>query len=181
MIMMTSETAMRARDVMTREVVTIRPDASILEAARLMLEHRISGLPVVDEGGTLVGIVSERDLLRRDGGEPPEWVELLIGAEQLERQYAQSRTRAVAEVMTADPATIAADAPLEKAVRLMEQHRIKRLPVMADGRLVGIIARPDLVRAFASGLIRPPATEDAARRARMVELEKHFWTHRTKP
>ncbi len=173
---------MRARDVMTRGVVTIRPNASILEAARLMLEHGISGLPVLDEASTLVGIVTERDLLRRDGpeAERPEWLEIFAGPDQLARHCAESSRRTVAQVMTPNPVTITENASLEKAVRLMEQHKIKRLPVMDDSRLVGIIARPDLVRAFARGMIRPP-NEDAARRARMVELEKQFWTHRIKP
>jgi len=176
---------MKARDVMTRGVVSIRPDASILEAAHLMLEHGISGLPVIDEAGSLVGIVTERDLLRRNTADAqlrrPEWVEFLIGPERLALEYAESRTRKVNEVMTANLITISEAEPIEKAVRLMDEHRIKRLLVMRDGKLVGIIARPDLVRAFAHGFIKAPSREDAGSQRRMVEMEKQYWTNRTKP
>lgn len=176
---------MKVRDVMTRGVVSIRPEASILEAAHLMLEHGISGLPVIDGAHELVGIVTERDLLRRD--EPdvqlrrPEWVEFLIGPERLAREYAQCHARKVNEVMTSKVITISEAAPIEKAANLMDQHRIKRLPVTRAGRLVGIIARPDLVRAFARGLIKAPSSQDAGSRASAVELEKQYWTHRAKP
>jgi len=170
---------------MTRGVVSIGPDASILEAAELMVKHQISGLPVVDEAGALIGIVTERDLLRREhtGAEAqsPEWLEFLIGPERLGPEYAQCRSRKVAEVMTGNPVTVAEDEPIEKVLHLMEERRIKRLPVMRHGRLIGIIARPDLVRAFARGFIAPPSNSGPGRRARMVEFEKEFWTHRTKP
>jgi CBS domain-containing protein len=171
---------------MTRQVVSIRPDACVLDAAQLMLQHKVSGLPVVDEHGNLVGIVTERDLLRRDETDTrskrPEWVEFLIGPERMAHEYRECQGRKVAEVMTPNPATIGPNASLETAVRLMEEHAIKRLPVMQAGKVIGIIARPDLVRALAHGALKPPpATNDAARRARMVEWEKRFWTDRTKP
>lgn len=176
---------MRARDVMTRAVVSIRPEASILEAAQLMVQHQVSGLPVVDEAGGLIGIVTEHDLLRgeRIGAEwpRPEWLEFLIRPERLAREYAQSHSRKVADVMTANPVTITQDASIENAVRLMHEARIKRLPVTHRGKLVGIIARADIVRALALGPIARAPNNDAARRARMVELEKEFWTRRTKP
>ncbi len=175
---------MRARDVMTREIVSVRPDASILECAKLMVGHRISGLPVVDEAGTLVGIVTEHDLLRHEklgtAWARPEWLEFLISPERLSLDYAQSQSRTVAEVMTTGPLTIAQDAPVENAVRLMHDRRIKRLPVMDSGKLVGIIARADLLRAFARAPERPAPNNDTAWRARMVELEKEYWARRTK-
>lgn len=176
---------MKVRDIMIRGIVSVRPDASILEAARLMREHGISALPVIDGAGRLVGIVTERDLLRRDKADVklprPEWLEFLIDAERLALEYAQFRTRKVDEVMTSDLITIGEAAPIEEAVHLMDEHRIKHLLAMHDGKLVGIIARPDLVRAFARGFMEPPSTKDAASRARMVELEKQYWTHRTRP
>ncbi len=168
---------------MTQRVVSVGPDASIADAARLMLEHRVSGLPVLNEAGELVGIVTERDLLRHDGGgrpvRRPEWLEFVVEPQQLPRQW---HDRPVAEVMTPAPVTIPADASVEAAGRLMEQHRVKRLPVMRANRVVGIIARSDLVRALAYGLLKTAAkAEDAARRARMIELEKQFWVHRSRP
>jgi CBS domain-containing protein len=171
---------------MTRQVVSIRPETCVLDAARLMLQHKISGLPVVDEVGNLVGIVTERDLLRRRESPPaskrPEWIEFVIGPERMAEEYKECQGRKVAEVMTPKPTTITPHASLETAVRLMEEHAVKRLPVMQSGKLVGILARADLVRALAHGALRPtPMVNETARRARMAELEKRFWTDRTKP
>ncbi len=176
---------MKASDAMRRDVVSIRPDASILEAAQLMVEHEISGLPVVDETGALVGVVTEHDLLRRERTgakwQRPEWLEFLINPNRLSLEYAQSRSRKVAEVMSVNPVTVTQDEPIARVVRLMHERRIKRVPVMHHGKLVGIIARADLVRAFAQAPTTRAPNNDVARRARMVELEKEYWSRRTKP
>jgi CBS domain-containing protein len=152
---------MKAKDVMTRHVVTIAPNASILEALRLMLEHKISGLPVVDEKGNLAGIVTEGDFLRRaeTGTERKRsrWFEFLVGPGALAADYVRSHARRVDEVMTTDIHTITEDAPLDDVVALMEKHRIKRLPVMRGGELVRIVSRANLLHALAAiaGEIRP--------------------------
>ncbi len=176
---------MKASDVMTRRVVTVRVDASILEAGRLMLENRISGLPVVDGGGRVVGIVTERDFLRRAemGSElkRPRWFELLIDPAQSATEYAYFRDRKIEEVMTRDTVTVGEDMPLEEVARLIKERDIKRVPVMRGDQLVGIISRLDLVRALTQTVrkVSEATTETSAMRKRMTELERQAWMHRT--
>jgi len=144
---------MKARDVMTRNVITIAPDASVLEALRLMLQYKISGLPVVDGSGSVLGIVTEGDFLRRaeTGTERkrPRWLEFLVGSGLLARDYVRSHARRVHEVMTHDVETVTEEAQLGDIVTLMEKYRIKRVPVVRDGRVVGIVSRANLLRALA--------------------------------
>jgi CBS domain-containing protein len=159
---------MQVRDVMTRTVISVNDGDSILTAARLMLQNRISGLPVVDTRGHLVGDMTEGDFLRR--GElgtqrsRPAWLEFLLGAGRLAKEYVHTYGRKVGEIMTADPVFVGEDDSLETVVEAMERRRIKRLPVMRDGRLVGIVSRANLVHAVV-GLARDaqePAGDDAA-------------------
>ena len=173
---------MQVRDVMTRNVVTVRPDESILVAARLMLQHRVSGLPVVDDKEAVVGVVTEGDFLRR--GEigttrrRPKWLEFIIGPGRLADEFVRSSGRKVAEIMTPDPYTIDEDASLESVVEAMERRRIKRLPVVRGGRLVGIVSRANLMHALASiaSLAPQPAVGDAAIRERALgALAPHHW------
>jgi CBS domain-containing protein len=173
---------MKAKDVMTRHVVTIAPNASILEALRLMLEHKISGLPVVNGEGNLAGIVTEGDFLRRaeTGTERKRsrWFEFLVGPGALAADYVRSHARRVDEVMTTDVHTITEDAPLDDVVALMEKHRIKRLPVMRGGELVGILSRANLLHALAAiaSEIRPsPQTDEAIRDRVLAELDRQTW------
>ncbi|MDA8050569.1 MAG: CBS domain-containing protein [Rhodospirillales bacterium] len=168
---------MVASDIMTTDPVTARPDTPLGEAVRLFLDKRISGLPVLDEAGRLVGMLTEGDLLRRTetGTErEPHWLELLFSSIRLAREYVHTHGRTVGDVMTRGAVAITAETPLGVAVRLMEARRIKRLPVLdrPAGRLVGIISRADLVRALAMMLAESPASppSDQAIRAR-VEAE----------
>jgi CBS domain-containing protein len=173
---------MQVRDVMTRNVISVKTDESIVSAAQLMLQNRISGLPVVDAVGKLVGIVTEGDFLRR--GEigtkrrRPKWLEFIIGPGRLAEEYVREAGRKVDDVMTPDPLTVTEDDSLEKVVTLMERHRIKRLPVVRNGQMVGIISRANLMHALAS-LARnapAPAGDDAAiRDAAMAALAKLGW------
>src|SRR5215470_13084776 len=144
---------MKARDVMTRNVICIAPDASVLEAVRLMLQHKISGLPVVDGRSRVLGIVTEGDFLRRTetGTERkrPRWLEFLVGSGPLARDYLRSHARRVDEVMTHDVETVTEEAQLGDIVTLMEKYRIKRVPVVRDGRVVGIVSRANLLRVLA--------------------------------
>jgi CBS domain-containing protein len=176
---------MKAKEVMTQHVITITPDASILEALRLMLDNRISGLPVVDNNGNLVGIVTEGDFLRRSetGTERrrPRWVEFLLGPGTLAKDYVQSHARRIDEVMTDDVKTIAEDADLGAVVALMEKHRIKRLPVVRGNALVGIVSRANLLHALASLAreIGPNSeTDEAIRAAVLAELDRQSWAPR---
>lgn len=175
---------MRVADFMTRRVITVAPDTSILAAAKLMLEHKISGLPVVDPTGQLVGIVSEHDLLRDDGkgGAGSPWLQLMIEPGGLANEPTRLRDRKVSEVMTRNPVSVTAASSLADACRLIEQRGIKRLPVVHNSQLVGIIARADLVRALArsieraTGATRPDVSVDE----RLVELERQALRNRAR-
>ena len=143
---------MKAVDIMTRRVISVGRDASVFEAARLMLQHRISGLPVVDPAGILVGMITEGDFLRRaEAGTErhrPRWLEVFLGPGRAAVEYTHSHGRKVYEVMSDQPYSVSEDTPLEKIVDLMESHRIKRVPVTRDGRLIGIVSRANLMRAM---------------------------------
>jgi CBS domain-containing protein len=167
---------------MTREVITIEPDASIMEAARLMLQHKISGLPVVDASRNLVGIVTEGDFLRRSETgtqrRRPRWLEFIIGPGKLATEYTHESGRKVREVMTEEVHTLTEDTPLEQAVHLMERHRVKRLPVVRGGQLVGMVTRANLVRAVVrlAHEAQPVSAADSDIRKRLVEeLNKLPW------
>ncbi len=165
---------MRVSDVMTRNVVSIRSDDTILKAARLMLQNRISGLPVVDAEGGLIGMVTEGDFLRRaeinTARRRPKWIEFLLGPGRLADEFTRASGRRVQEVMTQKPVTVGEDASLATAVELMERNRIKRLPVVRDGKIVGIISRANLVRALVSlpQASEAPAGGDAAIRDQIL-------------
>ncbi|MDE2007608.1 MAG: CBS domain-containing protein, partial [Rhodospirillales bacterium] len=122
---------MRARDIMTPDVITATPETDIATLVRLMLEHRIGAVPIAEDG-RLVGIVSEADLLRRPelgtAAPRPRWLLLIAGAAREEAAYVRAHGRTASEVMTRDPVTIAEDAPIETIAALMQRHRIKRLP-----------------------------------------------------
>jgi CBS domain-containing protein len=150
---------MNAADIMTQPVITVTPETKIAEAARLMLLHRISGLPVTDEGGSVVGIVSEGDLLRRSelGTERRRgrWLELLVGPGRLARDYVDAHARKIGEVMTESVVSVAPTESLPEIVKMMEKRQIKRLPVIEDGQLVGIVSRANLVRALIHAQAHP--------------------------
>jgi len=175
---------LRIEDFMTRRVVTVTPDTSILAAAKLMLENHISGLPVVDTSAHVVGIISESDLLRDDGkgvdGSP--WLQMMVGPDALSGEPAQLGARKVGDVMTRGPVTIAPNASIAQACRLMEQHGIKRLPVVENDTLVGLIARADLVRAFAQSTEKsaPAPIPDVSIDSRLAELERQIWRNRAR-
>ena len=172
---------MRAHQIMTRSVVTVTPDATILEAANTMLRRHVSGLPVVDAAGKLVGIVSEGDFIRRSEigtqRKRSRWLKFLLGADAT--QYVHEHGRKVSEVMTREPFTIAEDATLEAIVAPMETNDIKRLPVMRGDKLVGIVSRANLLQAVAS-LAReipdPTADDDHIRNRIIQALEKNDWS-----
>jgi CBS domain-containing protein len=173
---------MRVKDVMTPKVISVGVDETVVNAARLMLQHQISGLPVVDKKGELVGIVSEGDFLRR--GElgarrrRPKWLEFLLGPGKLAQEYVHASSKKIEDVMTPDPRTIDDDESLETVVDMMERHRIKRIPVTRDGRVVGIISRANLMHALASLArdVSPPAGGDSTiRDSIMATIAKQDW------
>jgi len=173
---------MKAKDVMTSPVVTIEPDVDVLQAVRIMLQRRVSGLPVVEKDGRLVGIVTEGDFLRRaETGTQrrrPRWLEFLVGPGRLAQDYARAHARKVGDVMTAEPITVDESTALDDIVKLMEKRQIKRIPVVRGSDVVGIVSRANLLHALASVAreAKPAAQSDAAIRALfMDELSKQSW------
>jgi CBS domain-containing protein len=174
---------MRAHQIMTRPVITVAPEAAILEAANIMLRQHVSGLPVVDAAGKLVGIVSEGDFIRRSEigtqRKPGRWLKFLLGAGKTATDYIHEHGRKVSDVMTTDPFTVADDATLEDIVTSMETNGVKRLPVMRGNRLVGIVSRANLLQAVASLAreIPDPTADDDHIRSRVISaIEKNDWS-----
>lgn len=177
--------AMRVKDVMTPNVVCIGADEPVLKAARLMLQNRISGLPVLDKDGELVGIVTEGDFLRRGElgtqRQRPKWLEFIVGPGKLAQEYTHSSGRKVEEIMTSDPRTIGEDETLETVVDTMERHHVKRLPVTRGGRMVGIVSRANLMHALASlsrDTVSPPSGDTAIRDKILAAIGKQDWAPR---
>ena len=143
---------MRVADIMTHPVITIGPDAPIHEAARLMAERGVSGLPVVDDHGDLVGIISDGDLVvrPRPRQQRPWWRLFFADAEQLAREYQKAVGTLVGEVMTRSVVSVAPDLHVALVALLIDRRGIRRVPVVADGQVVGIVSRADLVRALAA-------------------------------
>jgi CBS domain-containing protein len=173
---------MQAQDVMTQYVISIGPDDTIARAIRLLLQERISGLPVIDPSGRLVGMVTEGDLLRRaeTGTERqrPRWLEFFAGLGRVADEYVHAHGRRISEIMTTDPVTVTEETPLEKVVTLMERRRVKRLPVVRGDKVVGIISRANLLHALASvaGETKPVSVDDQGIRTRLLaELAKERW------
>lgn len=177
---------MRAKDVMTTHVLTVGSDASVMQAAQLMLKNQISGLPVVDSNGSLVGIVTEGDFLRRGeigtARRRPRWLEFLIGPGRLAEEYVRVSGRKVKEIMSTNLHTITEDTPIGEVVDLMERKRIKRLPVVQGRRLVGIVSRANLLHAVASlaqNAVPPTSSSDEGLRQRLLaDLKKSSWAPR---
>ena len=177
---------MRVKDAMTPNVICIAADEPVLKAARLMLQNRISGLPVVDKDGKLVGMVTEGDFLRRGElgtqRQRPKWLEFILGPGKLAQEYTHSSGRKVEDIMTSDPWTIGEDETLEAVVDTMERHHVKRLPVTRGGRMVGIVSRANLMHALAS-LSRdvpapPPGGDSAIRDKILAAIAKQDWAPR---
>ncbi|WP_137934463.1 CBS domain-containing protein [Mesorhizobium comanense] len=173
---------MQVQAVMTSPVVGIEPSASIADAARLMLSRKISGLPVIQSDGTLVGIISEGDFLRR--GElgtkrkRSRWLEFLVSPGKVADEYVHANGRRVDEVMSDSVVTTAREASLEDVVELMADHHVKRLPVVENGKVVGIIARSDLLRALLRVLPERDATDvgdEQIRQSILAELASQTW------
>ena len=174
---------MRAHQIMTRKLITVQADTPILEAANLMLQHHISGLPVVDDTGRLIGIVSEGDFIRRSeiGTQTPRirWLDFIMGPGKSAVDFVHEHGRKVGEIMTRDNLyTATENMPLEELVRLMGRQNVKRLPVARGDMLVGIVTRTDLLRAVAS-LARdvpdPTADDDHIRSRVIASIEKNEW------
>ena len=175
---------MKALDVMTSKVVTVLPETSISETAKLFLRHRISAVPVVDGEKHILGMVSEGDLLHRaeTKTEPrrPWWLSMIAGIEEQARDYVKSHGLRAADVMSTEVVTVAEDTPLAEIAQLLEERRIKRVPVTRNDKLVGLVSRADLVRALASRPKTAPALSSSPsdvvmRRNLLRTLEEKGW------
>ena len=172
---------MNAADIMTPDVITVGPDTPLDQIVTLMLDGRISGIPVVDEDA-VIGIVTEGDLLRRVelGSEPrrSHLLELVSRATPLAAEYVRSHGRKASEVMTESVITVDDTTPIAEIARILETRRIKRVPVLRDGKLVGIVSRANLLRALATRLqaTAPSQVDDQRiRTALLTELRAHKW------
>jgi CBS domain-containing protein len=175
---------MLAKDAMTSTVITVAPETTLLAAATHMLDAHVSGLPVVDETGKLVGVLSEGDLLRRceTGTERRHagWVELFLGPGRLATEYVHAHARTVRDIMTESPITVTEDTELGDVVAIMERRHIKRLPVMRGTALVGMVGRADLVRLLVRKISVAPQTavdDGDIRDAIRAELQDTKWAN----
>jgi CBS domain-containing protein len=173
---------MRAHQIMTRPVITVTPETAIVEAANTMLQRHVSGLPVVDTAGKLVGIVSQGDFIRRSEigtqRKRGRWLKLILGPGKAATDFVHEHGRKVADIMTLEPLTIAEDTGLEEIVQLMEKNNVKRLPVTRGDKIVGIVSGANLLQAVASlaRQVPDPTADDDHIRNRVIDaLQKNDW------
>jgi CBS domain-containing protein len=174
---------MLASDVMVRNVVSVHPDTDVADAIKLLAEHDVSALPVLDDAGNLVGMLSEADLIHRVeiGTEKhrPWWVEAVTGASTLATEFAKSHGKKVGEVMATGVISVSEGTPLSEIAALFERKRIKRVPVVKDGKLVGIVSRSNLIQALASAVVRVDQHDETDRQIRLEllsRLKDQKWT-----
>jgi CBS domain-containing protein len=173
---------MRAHQIMTRPVITVTPETTIVEAANTMLQRHVSGLPVTDAAGKLVGIVSEGDFIRRSEigtqRQRSRFLKFILGPGKAASDFVHEHGLKVAEIMTPQPLTITEDTALEEIVELMEKNNVKRLPVTRGDKVVGIVSRANLLQAVASLAreIPDPTADDDHIRNRVIDaIEKNDW------
>jgi len=173
---------MRAHQIMTKSVIGVSPHTSIRDAASIMLRCQVSGLPVMDEEGTLIGMISEGDFLRRaeigTGHKRSAWLELLTGAGRAASDFVHDRGRKIEDVMTTNPITVDEQTTLDDIVHLMQAHGVKRVPVMRGRTVVGIISRADVLLAVASMAheIPDPTADDEHIRERIArQINSTAW------
>lgn len=177
---------MQAKDVMVTDVVTVGPDLSVRAAASTLVQNRISAVPVVDSGGQLIGILSEGDLIRRAEAHTDRrrsgWLEVFTSADTLAAEFVKAHARKVSDVMTRYVITAKPETSLREIANLLEKHRVKRLPIVENGRIVGIVSRADLLRAVASapaaqqGRDQAPGDEKL-RNEILLRLRSQSWAH----
>ncbi len=176
---------MQASDVMVSKVITVAPDANVIEIAKILLAHRISAVPVIASDGKLIGIVSEGDLIRRAEAETDRrrswWLELFTSSQTLAAEFVKANARKAADIMTRPVISAAPDTPLRDIANLLEKHRIKCVPIVQNGRLVGIVSRANLLQALASARSDASASADDATLRQRIEdrLYEQSWTKPT--
>lgn len=170
---------MQAKDIMTTTVISVPQVGKIEDAVRLMLDHHVSALPVVGAKGALKGLVSEGDLMRRvrepDGPRRSWWLEVLGGTTESAKDFIKLRSHRIDDVMTRDVVSVEEDTPVAEIARLLEKHRIKRVPVLRAGRVIGIVSRANLLHALSAlpdGALGEPSEDDRVLRTRIDEALK---------
>jgi CBS domain-containing protein len=174
---------MKAMDVMVREVITVKPDDEVAAAIELLAEHDVSALPVVDDSGRVVGVLSEADLMRREeiGTERHRswWLEAMTPGTVLAGEFAKAHGRKVREIMSDTVVSAAEETPLAEIAGLLEKHRIKRVPILRDGKLVGIVSRSNLIQALAASHVAAGGdlpTDRSIRGELLDRLDGQAWT-----
>jgi CBS domain-containing protein len=175
---------MKASDIMVSNVITVTPEQSVQDVAEILIERRISGVPVLDAAGELVGIVSEGDLMRRgDAGTEHRrswWLKLLMGREGLAGEYIKEHATKVKDVMTRSVITAAPETSISDLAELLERNRIKRVPIVKDRKIVGIVSRANLLQALAGMRhqisVEKPTTDTALRDSVLRRLKAEPWT-----
>ena len=175
---------MKASEVMTKRVISIQPQVTIVQAIKLMLKNRVSGLPVIDENSKLVGIITEGDFLHRweIGTELKRnaWLDAIFGPEESAHDYVHAHSMKVADLMSRQPITVDEDTSLDRVIDLMERHHIKRLPVLRKGKVVGIISRANLMRALASlhrSASKTTRNDQELRKRIVTDVKKQNWAY----
>jgi CBS domain-containing protein len=174
---------MKARDVMVSPVITVKPSSTVKEVARIFIDRRISAAPVVDDQGKLVGIVSEGDLLHRSEAgterKRASWLMLLTGNDTLAAEYVKAHARKVADVMTRKVVTATPDTPLHEIASILEKNSIKRVPIVRDGQLVGLVSRANLLQAVATARkeLEIPLSDTTIRDQLQSHLAAQPWAH----
>jgi CBS domain-containing protein len=176
---------MNAADVMVSNVITVRSDAAVEVIADILLTNRISAVPVVSETGALLGIVSEGDLIHRvEAGTERHrswWLEMFTGKDLLAREFVKSHGRKATDVMTSPVISVAPDTALGTIAFLLEKHRIKRVPVVKGGKLVGIVSRANLVQAIVrlgNKIPQAASVEDSTLHDKIIsELQSKMWAN----
>jgi CBS domain-containing protein len=177
------EVSMKAEDVMVRDVVTVEPQTSIADAIKLLADHDISALPVVDPDNRLMGILSEADLLDREelgaSHHHPWWIEAVAPASKLAEEFAKAHGKTVAQLMSTHVISASENTPLSEIAALLERNRIKRVPIVRDGKLIGIVSRSNLIQALASSelVAKPKLEADKVIRLEVLDLlAQQHWT-----
>lgn len=174
---------MKARDVMVAPVITASPNATVKSVAETFVRHQISAIPVVDDKGRLVGMISEGDLLHRaEAGtekQRPWWLRAFIGPDTLANEYVKAHARKISDAMTRQVVTASPETPLHEVAALLEKHLIKRVPIVENGQLVGVVSRANLVQAVASAGkgLEIPLADSTIRDKIMAHLKAQDWAH----
>jgi CBS domain-containing protein len=175
---------MQARDVMVSPVITVGKIATVRDVAKMLLKNRISAVPVVDNVGKVVGIVTESDLMHRAEADTEHpyswWVHFLAGEATIAADYVKSHAARVEDVMTSDVVTATPETPLYEIAALLEEHQIRRVPIVnKEGSLVGIVSRANLIQVVASARPRLEMTlpDSTIRQKLLDELKKQSWAH----